>query len=63
MGCDRGMLVQSGRSKSKKRRGRVGGMEGEGEKGLLWSGVENCGTCLNVVSEVIGGYCGTWLEG
>ena len=32
-------------------------------KGFLESGVEYCGTCQNVVREVIGGYCGTLLEG
>ena len=37
-----------------KRGGRVLGMEGEGGKGLLGFGVENCGICLNGVREVLG---------
>ena len=40
----------------------MGNGKGEGEKDLLRSGVEYCGTCLNGVREIIG-YCGTWLEG
>ena len=48
----------------KVRRGResFGNGMGEGGKGVLGSGVEYCGICLNGVREVIGGYRGTWLE-
>ena len=49
----RHVCTKGGRSKSKKR---------EGEKDLLGSGVEYCGTCLNGVRALIWGYRGTWLK-
>ena len=52
----------------KVRRGResFGNGMGEGGKGLLRSGVEYCGICLNGVREVLGGtrgYYGTCKRG
>ena len=55
MGYDRGMEVQKvGDQKVKRGEESLENGRGEGDKDLLGSGVEYCGTCLNGVREVVG---------
>ena len=56
MGCDQGMRAQraEGQKEKKERRESLGNEKKECEKGLLGSGVEYSGACLNGVREVIG---------
>ena len=62
MGCDRGRLVQRVGGQKVRRR-EFGGMEEEGEKDLMGSGVEYCGTYLNGVREVIGVWSWVYING